>query len=125
MLTVLIQYWAVGWSDAAGASALSFFQIYTVLVLIGQIGVGFGLAASAVSPTIGIANSMLYAVGSLFMLFGGFFANNQTMPPWLAWLQWISPARYGHEAFVRTQFEEAHGVLKIDLDLFELEVDVP
>lgn len=50
VLTVLVEYWAVGFSNAIGAGTLSFFQIYLVLMLVGQAGIGFGLAVSAISP---------------------------------------------------------------------------
>ena len=86
MLTVLIEYWAVGLSNAAGAGTLSFFQIYLVLMLVGQVGIGFGLSVSAVCPSIQIANSILYVFGQIFILFAGLLANSDTIPSWLAWL---------------------------------------
>ena len=42
------------------------------------------------------------------MLFGGFIVNTETVAPWLSWIQWVSPIRYGNEALAHTQFDDAH-----------------
>ena len=45
--------------------------------------------------------------GSMFTLpmimFGGFYANGNTYGPWIGWLQYLSPIRYGFEMMVRSQ----------------------
>ena len=34
------------------------------------------------------------------LLFGGLFANNNTTPSWLSWIQYISPMKYASEAIL-------------------------
>ncbi|KAL4512253.1 hypothetical protein ABPG72_005255 [Tetrahymena utriculariae] len=40
-----------------------------------------------------------------FMLFGGFFKNQNNMPEWNRWITWLSNYRYNFEAYVRNNFE--------------------
>ena len=46
------------------------------------------------------------------MLFAGLWANTETMPAYLYWIQWMSPMRYGCEALAHTQFDEAHNLVQ-------------
>lgn len=38
------------------------------------------------------------------MLFGGLFANNESIPIWLRWFQYISPIKYCAEALLWNEF---------------------
>jgi ABC-type multidrug transport system permease subunit len=38
------------------------------------------------------------------MLFSGFLSNVDSYPKWIAWIQYLSPIRYGFEALVRNEF---------------------
>ncbi|EAR86642.1 ABC-2 family transporter protein (macronuclear) [Tetrahymena thermophila SB210] len=40
-----------------------------------------------------------------FMLFGGFFKNQNDMPAWNRWITWLSNYRYTFEAYARNNFE--------------------
>lgn len=40
------------------------------------------------------------------MLFGGIFANNTTIPKFIAWIKWISPINYGFQAMVGVQYND-------------------
>ena len=37
------------------------------------------------------------------MLFGGLLANNERIPDWLSWLQYISTIKYGSEALISNE----------------------
>ena len=38
------------------------------------------------------------------IMFGGFYANVDSIPVWIAWVQWLSPLRYTFEALVTVEF---------------------
>ena len=38
------------------------------------------------------------------ILFAGFFTNIATYPEWVMWIQYLSPMRYGLEAYVQNEF---------------------
>jgi hypothetical protein len=40
------------------------------------------------------------------MLVGGMLCNAGTMSPWISWLQYLSPIRYGYEALVWNQYDD-------------------
>jgi len=40
-----------------------------------------------------------------FVLFSGFLTNIDTFPKWIAWIQYISPIRYGFEASMHNEFD--------------------
>jgi hypothetical protein len=43
-----------------------------------------------------------------FVLFSGYLTNVDTFPDWIAWIQYISPIRYGFEASMRNEFTGYH-----------------
>ena len=52
LIIVLIEYWAIGFNNAAGASGLTFFQIYLALMLVGQVSMSIGMIISAFSSSL-------------------------------------------------------------------------
>jgi ABC-type multidrug transport system permease subunit len=52
---------------------------------------------------------MAVSLAPVFMmpiiLFGGQFANSGNIQAWIRWFQYLSPIRYGLEAFVRNEFD--------------------
>lgn len=108
MIQLLVLWWAIGYDLSTGADAGTFFQVYLAMALVAQVAMGVGLFISALSPNMVSATSIAPAFSMPMVLFGGFIANNDSMPDWLKWLQWISPIRYGNEAIAHTQFDDAH-----------------
>lgn len=41
-----------------------------------------------------------------FLLFGGFFLNNSSIPYWLKWFSYLSWVRYGNEALLINQWDD-------------------
>ena len=39
------------------------------------------------------------------LLFGGYVPNPKQYPIWISWVQYLSPIRYGLEAFVANEFD--------------------
>ena len=40
------------------------------------------------------------------ILFGGLFANNNSIGDWISWIQYISPIKYAAEALMQNEFEQ-------------------
>ena len=94
MLQLLVIYW--------GAGYIHFLRVYLVMFLTANTSLGVGLLVSAMSPSLTAATSIAPAFTMPFILFGGLFANTDSMPKWLSWMQWISPVRYANEALGHT-----------------------
>lgn len=76
--------------------------------MVAQTGMGIGLFISALAPNMVTATSIAPAFTMPMVLFGGFIANNNSIPAYLGWLQWISPIRYGNEALAHVTMDDAH-----------------
>ena len=98
----------MGYNDAPDADAGTFFAIYFVLTLTAQAALGVGLTISAMAPNMTQATVIAPCFSLPLLVFGGTIVNMQTVPGWLAWLQWLSPIRYGNEALAHSQFDNAH-----------------
>ena len=67
---------------------------------------GIGLLISSFAKDVTSATSIAPAFTMPMILFGGFITNTSTTPDWLAWIQWISPIRYGNEALAHSQYDD-------------------
>jgi len=73
--------------------------------LIGQSAASFGYFISSIFEKEEMAVSLAPIVMMPLMLFGGQFANSGNIQAWISWFQYISPIRYGFEAFNRNEFD--------------------
>ena len=94
LLQLIVIYWGVGY--------IHFLKVYFIMFLTANTSLGIGLLISAMSPSLTTATSIAPVFTMPFILFGGQFANTDSMPNWLGWLQWISPIRYANEALAHT-----------------------
>lgn len=39
------------------------------------------------------------------VIFGGFVVNTSTLPASIAWIQWLSPVRYGFQCLTMAEFD--------------------
>jgi len=86
LLQLAITYWSVGYNNATGADFASFFEVYLAMLFVAQTAMGIGLLVSAISPNMVTANSIAPAFTMPMVLFGGFIANNESIPSFLAWI---------------------------------------
>lgn len=75
-----------------------------IILLVTQVVVGFGYMISCIAPSLQVALGLAPPLIIPFMLFGGFFLNNQSVPDWLIWLKYLSWFMYGNEALVINQW---------------------
>ncbi|GBP26141.1 Protein white [Eumeta japonica] len=63
-----------------------------------------GYLISCASSSVSMAASVGPPIIIPFMLFGGFFLNSGSVPPYLGWISYLSWFRYGNEALLINQW---------------------
>jgi len=48
-----------------------------------------------------------------FLLFGGLFLNSNSVPVYFVWLEYLSPIKFGYEAFMHTYWEPQAGGVEV------------
>ena len=67
----------------------------------------YGYLISSVFPDVESAVALSPIIMMPIILFGGMFTNLDSYHAWITWLQYLSPIRYGLEAIVRNEYEDA------------------
>ena len=70
-----------------------------------QCAASFGYLLSSIFEKEESAVSLAPLFMMPIILFGGQFANSANIQVWIRWFQYLSPIRYGLEAFVRNEFD--------------------
>ncbi|KAL6069457.1 ATP-binding cassette sub- G member 2 [Balamuthia mandrillaris] len=97
----LITYWMVG----LDADVEKFFIFLACVVLVAQVAQSLGLAISAGAPDMGTSMALAPLVFIPLMLTGGLFLNQDSVPDWLRWIQFLSLFKYGFEILVLNEFD--------------------
>ncbi|KAJ9597850.1 hypothetical protein L9F63_011292, partial [Diploptera punctata] len=66
----------------------------------------FGYLISCISSSLSMALAIGPPIIIPFLLFGGFFLNNSSVPPYLKWLSYLSWFKYGNEALLINQWSD-------------------
>ncbi|KAF9760827.1 ABC transporter G family member 7 [Nosema granulosis] len=99
LLYVAILYWIIGLNSDAG-------RFFICLIIIGSLilfSIAFGLTISTVSPAANIAQIIGSTFILLFTVYSGAFNSTSTIPAWLRWMIYISPAYYAYTALLQNQ----------------------
>ncbi|CAH2074508.1 unnamed protein product, partial [Iphiclides podalirius] len=102
-----IAYYMIGLNPAPER----FFIASGLAALITNVATSFGYLISCASTSVSMAASVGPPIIIPFMLFGGFFLNSGSVPPYLGWISYLSWFRYGNEALLVNQWS---GVDSID-----------
>ncbi|GFG38120.1 hypothetical protein Cfor_07570, partial [Coptotermes formosanus] len=97
-----VTYYLVGLNP----SILRFFVTNVIVVLVANVAVSFGYLISCVSTSISMALAIGPPLIIPFLLFGGFFLNNSSVPGYLKWLSYLSWFKYGNEALLINQWAD-------------------
>jgi len=82
----LMTYWTVGLRPGA-----SHFLIYLVATVLFSLCCGaLSIAVTMGSKTGGVASLGIILLLLFSMMFGGFLSSRDTIPPWIAWIQYLS-----------------------------------
>lgn len=99
-LSSAIGYWAVGFQPSAGKFCV-FFVIRALLALSAN---AMGLFLACVFPDIAVALAVAPLVVLPLIMFAGFVINTRSIPVYIYWLQWVSPAKYAYIALALNEF---------------------
>ncbi|OMH80189.1 ATP-binding cassette sub-family G member 2 [Zancudomyces culisetae] len=83
-----------------------FFIYLLTCLLMSLTGFSMGFFISTIFADISTALSVLPMMIIVPVVFGGLLVNSNSMFPWVAWLQWISPIKYAFSAFCINQFTD-------------------
>lgn len=98
---MLTTYWTIGFNQYP----FTFVYMYLAIYMTGQVAIALGLIVSAAveSAQTGTSISILICIPAL--LFGGFVATQEQIPPSMRWLAWILPIRYSFKCLLIAEFE--------------------
>ncbi|TRY74914.1 hypothetical protein TCAL_04988 [Tigriopus californicus] len=99
-ITVVILYWMTGMNP----DPIRFLGALGIALLLTQVIVSFGYMISCIVPNAQVGNDISPVLILPFMLVGGFFLNNLSIPTWLIWLKYISWFKYANECLVINQW---------------------
>ncbi|ORX96864.1 hypothetical protein K493DRAFT_216728, partial [Basidiobolus meristosporus CBS 931.73] len=97
-----ITYWMIGLQADAG----KFFIYMLVNVMVALCGSALGILLGSFFKRLQIALAITPAIVLPLMMFGGLLVNNGSAPAYFAWIQWISPIKYGFAALAKNQFTD-------------------
>ncbi|XP_046580538.1 protein white-like [Haliotis rubra] len=105
-LMVLVLYWMIGFYN----EAITFLICSGVVILVANVAVSFGYLISTVAGSVNIALAIAPPLLIPFMLFGGLFLNNGSVPVYFIWLKYISWFQYANEVLSVNQWENVHSL---------------
>ncbi|TPX40845.1 hypothetical protein SeMB42_g05847, partial [Synchytrium endobioticum] len=95
-----IVYFMVGLQN----NAAKYFIFCAFVVLASVAGWAMGIFFACIFPSLPVALAATPVILMPLMLFSGLFANLDTIPVWLRWIQYISPIKYGFEGMVKNEY---------------------
>lgn len=99
-------------------SWICFCSMYLTSILVGLSATGYGYLISALAPTFEAANAIAPPLMVPLLLFGGFFLQSDSVPPWFLWLKYISWFYYGAENLYVAQWREGGYCLQMAQNTF-------
>lgn len=87
-----------------------FIQAGCIITLISNVATSFGYLISCVSSSVVVALTIGPPVVIPFLLFGGFFLNAGSVPPYFKWLSSLSWFKYGNEALLINQWADVDNI---------------
>lgn len=103
LLFASIVYWMVGLNPGAK----QFFTFFAICFVESLTAISLGIMISAAVPNEKVAFAVSPAFLVILMLFGGFYANQDTIPAWLSWIRYLSFLYYAFSALMVNEFSGA------------------
>ncbi|KXS15543.1 hypothetical protein M427DRAFT_32237 [Gonapodya prolifera JEL478] len=95
-----ISYWMAGFQRTGEHYIVA--VLYCILMSL--CGFALGILFGSIFPSIEIALAIVPMVFMPLLLFTGLLVNNSTIPPYLDWLKWLAPTKYGFEGLFQNEF---------------------
>lgn len=97
----VVFYFMVGLDDSPGRFGYFFLAVQLMYLM----AVMYGIALSAVLPTVQLASTIENAIFSVLIVLSGFFITKTELRPWWKWTTWINPFSYYLSGLLFNQFE--------------------
>jgi len=95
-----IFYWMVGYQN----DFVHYGTFVCIMAMVTLISANIGIILSCVFPSLEAASALAPLVNVVFLLYGGFYINSNSIPEGAMWIYWISFHRYAFEAAVKNEF---------------------
>jgi len=100
LIFTLICYWMIGFQNTAEKFAIFLVTLIIYVTTAGSLMISIG----SVSPSLEVATILAPVTLVIFLLFGGFYVNNASIPNYYIWLKYISFFRYGFSILTYNEF---------------------
>ena len=114
LLQCLILYWFVGLSN----TPQQFFIFLLTIFLLNFSGISLGLLVASLASDANRA--IAYSIFLLLPLsyFSGLFKNSNNIPPWIGWIQYVTPFKYAFIVLVENEIGgESAGVAELGFNV--------
>ena len=101
-LFVNTTYWMIGLNTSPGSR---FVYYWLALQSVNLMMSCFSRMATANSANLSAAQGKVVALVVIFIIFAGYLIPRNAMPPYLVWVNWVSPFKYVYEGLVVNEFE--------------------
>lgn len=105
-LFTAVVYYIIGLNPALS----HFILCILIVILVSNAATSFGYLISCASPSVTVALSIGPPLIIPFLLFGGFFLNVGSIPPYFEWLSYLSWFKYGTEALYINQWKDVYNI---------------
>ncbi|KAL3270491.1 hypothetical protein HHI36_021032 [Cryptolaemus montrouzieri] len=82
-----------------------------IMVLVTNAVMGAGYLISTISTSLQMAQTLVTAIVTPFLIFGGMFLNMKSVPSYLQWVADISWFKYGNQALLINQWLNVHDII--------------
>ncbi|KAK7111238.1 protein white-like [Littorina saxatilis] len=106
VIFISIDYWMIGLTETWQA----YLVATGIIVLVSNVAVSFGLIISTLAGDVNIALAIAPPILIPFMMFGGFFLNNDSVPVYFIWLKYLSWFKYANELLTVNQWEDVTSI---------------
>jgi len=104
-----IVYGSIVYNMANLRGGFEHFATYIgILILENFVGIGLGMILSASLRSVEMAPQLAPACVIIFLMFSGYFLNEDSIPVYLEWLKYISFIRYAFQALCVNEFDGAY-----------------
>lgn len=105
-ILIAIVYWMSGLTH----DSYTFINAAIISVLASAAASSFGYAISAASPSVTIALTLGPLLMTPFLLFGGYFLNNGSVPDYFIWIKYTSWFLYSNELMIVNQWRDINHI---------------
>jgi ABC-type multidrug transport system permease subunit len=98
---VTVAYWMIDLNN----DPIKYLICCAGIILSANSAVAFGGLISAIAPSVNVALAIAGPILVPLMIFSGFFLNNDSVPDYFIWLQYLSWLGYTNEILVVNQWE--------------------